>query len=77
MLEEADRRGAIISLATPGVDTSDYAGGGSTSEKEMSQRYEDVGLVSGHAFTALEVRRYKNSKLLRIRNDRTLSRAAP
>ena len=68
MLEAADRRGALISLATPGVDTSDYAGGGTANEKEMSKRYEDVGLVSGHAFTALEVRRYKNHKLLRIRN---------
>lgn len=68
-MEYADKRGALISLATPGVDTSDYAGGNnSASEKAMSEKYANVGLVSGHAFTILRVARYGRHRLVQIRN---------
>lgn len=71
-LERADREGAIITISTPGSDTTDYAGTGAggfnTSAEQMAEKYKKVGLVAGHAFTVLAVRRYQNHRLMCIRN---------
>ena len=50
-----DENGRMLWVSTPGEDPSDYMGGSvSENAKTKSQKYEDVGLGTGHAYTVLK-----------------------
>lgn len=66
------RKGYLISLSTPGQDTSAYnkniaPGGNGTA---LEERYRSVGLGTGHAYSVLTVRQFNmpRIKLVKIRN---------
>ena len=71
-LAVCDENDYLMSLGTPGSDTSAYATGGAPTAadvQETADRYKAVGLCSGHAFSLIRVKRTKQGhKLCMIRN---------
>lgn len=59
-LKQCDEEGFLISASTPGEDRWTDVGG--EPDEELG------GLVPGHAYSVLQVKEYKNLKLVNIRN---------
>ena len=65
------RKGYLISISTPGADTSAYnVDGARANPAEVEARYRAAGLNTGHAYSVLKVRQFliPRVKLLKIRN---------
>ncbi|CBZ40999.1 uncharacterized protein [Leishmania mexicana MHOM/GT/2001/U1103] len=65
------KNGYLISISTPGTDTSAYnAGSGNANEASLAARYKTAGLSTGHSYSVLMVRQFviPRVKLLKIRN---------
>ncbi|KPA73940.1 putative calpain-like cysteine peptidase putativecysteine peptidase Clan CA family C2 [Leptomonas pyrrhocoris] len=65
------QRGYLISISTPGTDTSAYnAAGAKANSEDLESRYTAAGLRTGHAYSVLKVRQFlmPRVKLLKIRN---------
>jgi hypothetical protein len=65
------QKGYLISISTPGTDTSAYnVGGTNANPAELEARYKAAGLNMGHAYSVLKVRQFliPRVKLLKIRN---------
>ncbi|KPI90319.1 putative calpain-like cysteine peptidase putative cysteine peptidase Clan CA family C2 [Leptomonas seymouri] len=65
------QKGYLISISTPGTDTSSYnVGAASANSAEQEARYAAAGLSMGHAYSVLKVRKFMfpRVKLLQIRN---------
>eukprot|EP01062_Namystynia_karyoxenos_P069836 TRINITY_DN65276_c0_g1_i1.p1 TRINITY_DN65276_c0_g1~~TRINITY_DN65276_c0_g1_i1.p1 ORF type:complete len:915 (+),score=226.77 TRINITY_DN65276_c0_g1_i1:91-2745(+) len=55
IIKAHDDAGHLIFVCSPGADTSDYAGGSfSDEERERARRYQELGLVAGHAYTLIQ-----------------------
>jgi hypothetical protein len=71
LLQQADDEDHLMSIGTPGSDTTDYGGGGKKASGDaasIADRYKAVGLVPGHAFSLIRVKEYQGHKLCMIRN---------
>eukprot|EP00672_Neobodo_designis_P016850 CAMPEP_0174837028 /NCGR_PEP_ID=MMETSP1114-20130205/6463_1 /TAXON_ID=312471 /ORGANISM="Neobodo designis, Strain CCAP 1951/1" /LENGTH=782 /DNA_ID=CAMNT_0016071063 /DNA_START=28 /DNA_END=2372 /DNA_ORIENTATION=- len=71
-LMKCDDDDHLMTLGTPGSDTTNYAGGGggggAGDAAALADKYKAVGLVTGHAFSLIRVKEYKGKKLCMIRN---------
>lgn len=70
-LAECDAADHLMSLGTPGSDTTSYGGAGGSaggSVAALADQYKAVGLVTGHAFSLIRVKAYKGLKMCMIRN---------
>ncbi|KAJ9447957.1 Calpain-B [Diplonema papillatum] len=72
-----DEHGRLLWVSTPGEDASDYMGGSaSEAAKAKAQKYDAVGLGTGHAYTVLKVAlvdierdgKKRTIRILQIRN---------
>ncbi|AYU81233.1 calpain-like cysteine peptidase, putative [Leishmania donovani] len=65
------KNGYLISISTPGTQTSLHnAGSGNANEASLEARYKAAGLSTGHSYSVLKVRQFviPRVKLLKIRN---------
>ncbi|CAD2214018.1 calpain-like cysteine peptidase [Angomonas deanei] len=64
------RKGYLISLSTPGQDTSKYNVGAKANDASFEEKYRRAGLGTGHAYSVMQVRQFyaPNLKMLQIRN---------
>ncbi|KEG09390.1 calpain-like cysteine peptidase [Trypanosoma grayi] len=72
-LRRYQEKGYMITIGTPGKDTSAYTGqqqSGKGSNGAMQDRYKRAGLGMGHAYSVLDVRQFSlpSIKLLKVRN---------
>ena len=66
-----DDKHFLVCIGTPGVDESEYnVGRTEGTDKDMKKRYEDAGIVNGHAYTVLASKAFPKHgfKLCKIRN---------
>ncbi|ORC84771.1 calpain-like cysteine peptidase [Trypanosoma theileri] len=79
MLRGYKKKGYVITIGTPGTDTSAYTGLQQSKEpfhqstknsNNMQELYKRAGLGMGHAYSVLDVRQFSfpNIKLLKVRN---------
>jgi hypothetical protein len=70
-LLKCDEDDHLMTLGTPGSDTTNYSGGaaaGGGAADELAEKYKKVGLVTGHAFSLIRVKEYQGRKMCMIRN---------
>jgi hypothetical protein len=70
-LMRLDDEGHLMTLGTPGSDTSCYNGQTTPvagDVESLAAKYAKVGLVTGHAFSLIRVKEYKGLRMCMIRN---------
>lgn len=67
-LLKCDQEAACMTLGTPGIDPKGAGGKMTPEQVALSDKYAKAGLVTGHAFSLIAVKRYKNHRLICVRN---------
>eukprot|EP00759_Apiculatamorpha_spiralis_P013781 PhF_6_TR20521/c0_g1_i1/m.29599/K08582/CAPN15; calpain-15 len=65
LLQTFDERDYLMAIGTPGVDHASEGKGGTDA---LSQKYEAVGLATGHAYSLIRVKEVQGHRLCMIRN---------
>lgn len=71
-LQQCDADDHLMTLGTPGSDTTSYGGApattGAVDVEALAAKYKSVGLVTGHAFSLIRVKKYQDLRMCMVRN---------